>query len=81
MVQVVRCEKNMEIRIIRLQWQLHQQQRQVNYKSRQKDHAQRYRPWSGRAGLSSLHISLSVGWSWILGRRSGLYDPGRRWPS
>jgi len=33
MVKVVRGEKNMEIRVVRFQWQLHQQKRQVNGQS------------------------------------------------
>src|SRR5579864_380605 len=54
----MRGEENVEVRIVRLQRQLHEQERRVNCQRRQKDHAQWYGLSSGRNGFSSLHGGL-----------------------
>ena len=49
MVDVMRSEENMKVGIVRLQWQLHQQKRQVHRDDRHKDQAHGNRP-CGRRG-------------------------------
>jgi hypothetical protein len=60
-MKVMRGEENVKGRIVRMEWQLHQQQWDMDDESRHQYQAQRYRPLGRGDGIDSLQGPLSKG--------------------